>query len=144
MKKRLLLVISLLILAFGFVSCCTTNVEDTSQYKDFSIQNAGNKDVHFSLFNKVTKNIDQVIDIPKNKTVDFYDFICDTNTYEYSLVVYKDDTKPFAWENFKAAMTIDTFISGSWPKDKVKMIKVDVSENGQYSFYCQYVPKSPN
>lgn len=144
MKKRLLLVISSMILSFGFVSCCTMNVEDTPQYKDFSIQNAGNKDIHFSLFNKVTKNIDQVIDIPKNKVVYFYDFICDTDTYEYSLVVYKDDTKPFAWENFKTAMIIDTFISGTWPKDEVKQIKVDVSENGQYSFYCQYVPKNPS
>lgn len=143
MKKRLLLVISL-ILSFGFVSCCTTNVEETPQYIDFSIQNVGNKDIHFSLFNKVTKNIDQVIDIPKNKVVYFYDFIRDTDTYEYSLVVYKDDTKPFAWENFKTAMTIDTFISGTWPKDKVKQIEVQVSENGQYSFYCQYEPKNPN
>lgn len=144
MKKRLLLVISLLILVFGFVSCCTMNVESRPQYIDFSIQNVGSNDAHFMFFNKVTKNIDQIVDIPKNKTVDFYDFIYDTNTYEYSLVIYKDDTKHFAWENFKTAMTIDTFISGTWPKDQVKQIKVDVSENSQYSFYCQYVPKNPN
>ena len=142
--KKGFLVISLMILSFGLVSCCTMNVEDTPQYIDFSIQNVGNKDVHFSLFNKITKNIDQVIDIPKNKVIYFYDFIRDMDTYEYSLVVYKDDAKPFAWENFKTAMAIDTFISGTWSKDNVKQIKVDVSESGQYSFYCQYVPKNPN
>lgn len=138
--KRLFLVISL-ILSFGLVSCCTMNVESGPQYIDFSIQNVGDNDAHFMFFNKVTKNIDQIVDIPKNKVAYFYDFQRDMDTYEYSLVVYKDDTKPWSWGNTANAMAINIFISGTWSKDKVKNIKVTAPKNGSYSFYCEFISK---
>ena len=147
--KRLFLVISL-ILSFGFVSCCTMNIEaepQGPQYIDFSIQNIGSNDVHFMFFNKVTKNIDQIVDIPKNKVAYFYDFQRDMDTYEYSLITYKDDTKSFAGENIVSCYCINTFISNNpWPKGMVKVIKVDATnapKNHQYSFCFGYVPKNP-
>lgn len=139
--KRLFLIV-VVVLSFGFVSCCTMNVESRPQYIDFSIQNIGNNDVHFHFFNKVTKNIDQIVDIPKNKVAYFYDFQLDTDTYEYSLVTYKDDTKPFAWENMANAVTINTFIvNNKWPRGTVENIKVTAPKNGPYSFYCEFIPK---
>lgn len=140
--KRLFLMV-MVVLSFGLVSCCTMDVETEPQYIDFSIQNVGSNDVHFMSFNKVTKNIDQIVDIPKNKVAYFYDFQRDTDTYDYTLVTYKDDTKPFAWENMASAMTINTFISGTWPKDEVKNIKVTAPKmwNSSYSFYCEFISK---
>lgn len=141
MKRRLFLVISL-ILSFGFVSCCTMNVEAEPQYIDFSIQNIGNNDVHFMFFNKVTKNIDKMVDIPKNKVAYFYDFQLDTGTYDYTLVVYKDDTKPWSWGNMANAMAINTFlVNNKWSKDVVMNIKVTAPKNGPYSFYCEFISK---
>ena len=140
--KRFLMTV-LLVVSFGFVSCCSMNVGTGPQYIDFSIQNIGNNDVHFMFFNKVTKNIDQVVDIPKNKVAYFYDFQRDTDTYEYSLVTYKDDTKSFAWENLASIQCINTFISNNpWPKSKVKLIKVNASKNGQYQYIFDYVSKN--
>jgi len=139
--KRLFLVISL-IMSFGLVSCCTMNVESGPQYIDFSIQNIGNNDVHFMYFNKVTKNIDQIVDIPKNKVAYFYDFQLDTDTYEYTLVVYKDDTKPWSWGNMATAQAINTFIvNNKWPRGTVENIRVTAPKNGPYSFYCEFISK---
>ena len=144
--KRLFLMV-MVVLSFGLVSCCTMNVESGAgaepQYIDFSIQNVGNNDAHFMFFNRVTKNIDQIVDIPKNKVAYFYDFQRDMDTYDYVLVTYKDDTKPWAWENMASAMTINTFLSGTWPKDEVKNIKVTAPKmwNGSYSFYCEFISK---
>ena len=135
--KRLFLMV-MVVLSFGLVSCCTMNVESGPQYIDFSIQNVGDNDVHFMYFNKVTKNIDQIVDIPKNKVAYFYDFQRDTDTYDYTLVTYKDDTKPWSWGNTASAVTINTFISGTLPKDKVKNIKVTAPKSGSYSFYCEF------
>ena len=144
--KRLFLMV-MVVLSFGLVSCCTMNVESGAgaepQYIDFSIQNVGNNDAHFMFFNRVTKNIDQIVDISKNKVAYFYDFQRDMDTYDYVLVTYKDDTKPWAWENMASAMTINTFLSGTWPKDEVKNIKVTAPKmwNGSYSFYCEFISK---
>ena len=142
--KRLFLMV-MVVLSFGLVSCCTMNVESGAgaepQYIDFSIQNVGNNDAHFMFFNRVTKNIDQIVDISKNKVACFYDFQRDMDTYDYVLVTYKDDTKPWAWENMASAMTINTFLSGTWPKDEVKNIKVTAPKNGPYSFYCEFISK---
>lgn len=142
MKRRLFLVISL-ILSFGLVSCCSMNVETGPQYIDFSIQNIGDNDVHLMFFNKVTKNIDKMVDIPKNKVAYFYDFQLDTDTYDYTLVVYKDDTKPWSWGNMANAVCINTFISGTWSKDVVKNIKVTAPKKplGACTFYFEFISK---
>lgn len=139
--KRLFLIVAV-VLSFGFVSCCTMNVEAEPQYIDFSIQNVGSNDVHFMFFNKVTNNIDQIVDIPKNKVAYFYDFQRDTDIYDYTLVVYKDDTKPWSWGNTANAQTINTFIvNNKWPRGTVENIKVTAPKNGPYSFYCEFISK---